>query len=156
MMGDRRSRYGLAGSAVGRTTLPCHTEIMWRAGGLQFNVPGERLIVEPVQHALVLVRRDHLLLSNVYSATHRNQQESVQRVCTQATREIEHSRQLMRIVSRDGCVDLHRHADVLQITQAINGSVECSGYAAEGVMGGGVRAIQRDRNTLDARVLDFF
>ena len=84
MMRDGRSRYGLAGASVGCTPLPRYPEIMWRASRFQFDVAGQRLIVEPVQHALVLVRSNHLLCGNVHSASHRNQQERMQRVCAQA------------------------------------------------------------------------
>src|SRR6516165_10694375 len=54
-----------------RTPLTNHSKIMRRAGSLQFNFASERLVVEPVQHALVLVSRHHLLFCNIHSAAYR-------------------------------------------------------------------------------------
>ena len=101
-----------AGHAIGGFTLAHHAEIMRRAGGLQFDAAFQRLIVEPVQHPLVLFGSNHLLGGDIDAAAHRHQQEGVQRVGAQRARQVEHVGQLMRVVPRDGGVDLHRDAEL--------------------------------------------
>ncbi len=79
----------------------------------------------------------------------------MQRIRAQAARQVEHVRQLMRVVPRDRGVDLHRNADLLQVAHAINCRVEGAGNSAEGVVRGCVGTVDRNRYSLDAGVLDF-
>ncbi len=91
---------------------------MRRARRLQFNSALERLVIEPVQHLLVFLGRDHLLSGDVHAAADGNQQERVQGVGAQAARQVEHQRQLARVVARDRHVDLERHAAIFQMSEA--------------------------------------
>ena len=108
-----------------------HAEVVRRTGRLHLNATFERAIVEPVQHALVLFRRNHLFGGNIDAAAHWHQQECVQRIRSQRLRQFEHLRKLMGIVAGDGGVDLYRHAQILQIPETGNGGIEGAGNAAE-------------------------
>ena len=60
----------------------------------------------------------------------------------------------MRIVAGDGRVDLHRHAQVLQIAETGNGGIERARNAAERVVGKRIGAVEADGNALYAAVDD--
>src|SRR5215469_13152719 len=113
MMRNRRRRDSFAGAAIGSATLTDNPEEMRCTGGFQLDIAGERLIVEPVQHSLVLGGRDHLLFSDVDAAAHRNKQEGVERVGSETSCQLEYGWQLMRVVAGDGGIDLHGYAHVL-------------------------------------------
>ncbi len=131
-----------------------HAEVVRRAGRLHFDAAFERAIVEPVQHPLVFFRRNHLFGGDIHAATYRHQQEGVQRVRSERLRQFEHLRKLMGIVAGDGGVDLHRHAQILQIAEAGNGGIEGSGNAAETIVGKRIRAVQADGHALHAAIDD--
>ena len=78
----------------------------------------------------------------------------MQRICSERSREIEHLWKLMGVVAGDGGVDLHGHAQILQIAEASNGGIECAGNAAESVVGQGVGAIQADGHAPHAAIDD--
>ena len=84
-----------AAAAVGTVfrspALPDHAEIVRRTCRLHLDATFERLIVEPVQHALVLFRRNHLFSSDIHSAADRHQQERVERVCAKRPCQFEHA-----------------------------------------------------------------
>ena len=143
-----------ARQAVGGLALPRHPEVMRSAGGLQLDAAFERLIVEPVQHLLILFRRHHLLGGDIHSASHRHQQEGVQCIGAEGARQVEHGRQLVRVVARDRGVDLHRNSQLLQVAHAVDGGVERAGNAAERIVSVRVRPVQRDRDPLDSGMLD--
>src|SRR4029077_5525725 len=88
-------------TAVGGATLPSYPEVMRRAGGFEFDPTCERLIVEPVQHALVFFRGHHLFSRNVDTAAHGYEQEGMQSVGAQVAGQLENSWELMRVVTRD-------------------------------------------------------
>src|SRR5512133_3546990 len=79
----------IGGAAVSGTALARDAEVVRRTGRLQLDAALEGLVVEPVQHLLVFLGRNHLLGGNVDTATYRNEQERVQRISAQAAREIE-------------------------------------------------------------------
>ncbi len=108
---------------------------MRRTGRLQLDVAGQRLIVEPVQHALVFFRSNHLLGGDIDTAAHRHQQEGVQRIGAQVAGQREHVGQLVSIVAGDGGVDLYRYAQLLQVAHTVNRRFEGSRNTAEGVVG---------------------
>src|SRR5208282_5975525 len=54
-------------------SLANHAEVVWRTGRLHFDATLERAIIEPVQHLLVLFRRNHLFGSDIHAATYRHQ-----------------------------------------------------------------------------------
>ncbi len=64
----------------------------------------------------------------------------------------QHVGQFDGIVLGDRHVDLHRHAELFQILEAVDGRVEGSGNSAEGVVGLGIGAVQGDGDALDAGV----
>ena len=74
-----RRRHGMfaARHAVGGAALAHDAEVMRRTGGFQLDAAFQRLIVEPVQHPLVLFRSNHLLGGNIHSAADWNQQEGM-------------------------------------------------------------------------------
>src|SRR5215469_10067077 len=115
MMRNRRHGDNFANAAIGSATLTGNPEVMRCTGGLKLDVSGERLIVEPVQHSLVVGGRDHLLFGDVDSAANRDKQEGVERVSSETSCKLEYGWQLMRVVARDGGIDLHGYAYVLKI-----------------------------------------
>ncbi len=68
-----------------------YAEVVRRAGGLHFNAAFNGTIVKPVQHLLVLFRRNHLFLGNVDSAAHGNKEESVQGVGSDGLCQVEYA-----------------------------------------------------------------
>src|ERR1700680_1823023 len=60
----------------------------------------------------------------------------------------------MGIVAGDGRIDLHRHTQIFQITEASNGSIECAGNTAEAVGRKRVSPVQTDGDATDAAVDD--
>ena len=79
-MCDWRVRHSFTCATVCCPALACYSEVMWSAGCLRLNVTSQRLIIEPVQHLLVLFRWHHLLGRDIHSAPHGHQQESMQGV----------------------------------------------------------------------------
>ncbi len=126
------------------------TEVVRRTRSLQLNVAILRAIVEPVQHALVFFWWHHLLACNIDSAADWNQQECMQRIRTQRACQVEHGWQLVSIVPGDRGIDLHRHAELLQVAHAVDGGFERSRDPAESVVGQRIGAIQADGNPLHA------
>src|ERR1700741_1304841 len=88
----------LSSSAVGSSPLACHSEIMRSTGGLEFDPSPQRLIVEPIQHAFVVFRWNHLLSGDVDSTADGDEQECMQRVGAKISRQLKNIRQLTRIV----------------------------------------------------------
>jgi hypothetical protein len=60
----------------------------------------------------------------------------------------------MSIVAGDGGVDLHRHAQTLQIAETGNGGIERARNPAEGIMSSRIGAIEADGHALYAAVDD--
>ena len=79
---------------------------------------------------------------NINAAADGNQQEGVEGIGAQTAHHVQHVRQFNGIVARDRHIDLHRHAELFQILEAVNGRVEGSGNSAEGVVGFGIGAVQ--------------
>ena len=102
------------------------------------------LVVEPVEDALVLIGRNHLGFGDINAAADRNQQEGVQGIGAEVAHQFQHLGQLGGIVPGDGHVDLHRHAQLFEIPEAVDGGVEGAGNSAEAVVGVGIGAVQRD------------
>ena len=142
------------GTVLRRAPLANHAEVVRRAGRLQLDATFQRAIVEPVQHPLVLFRGNHLLGGDIHAATHRHQQECVQRIRPDRLRQFEHLRKLMGIVAGDRRVDLHRHAQIFQIAETGDGGIECAGNAAESIVSQRIGAVQADGNALHAAVDD--
>ena len=78
----------------------------------------------------------------------------MQRVSAEVAGHFQYGRQLVRIVARDGGIDLDGDAFRLQVLHAVNSGIERSRDAAECIMGGGVRAVERDGDALDADLFD--
>ena len=60
----------------------------------------------------------------------------------------------MGIVAGDGGVDLHRHAQIFQISETGNGGIECAGNAAESIVSERIRAVEADGDALHAAIDD--
>ena len=60
-------------SMLRHSPLPDHAEIMRSASRFQLNAAFQRAIVEPVQHALIFFRRNHLLGGDIDAASHGDQ-----------------------------------------------------------------------------------
>src|SRR5208283_4291610 len=78
----------------------------------------------------------------------------MQRISAEAAGQVEDGGQLVRVVTRDGGVDLYRDTQRLQVLHAINRGVEGARNAAERIVGVGVGAVERDGYPLDASFLD--
>src|ERR1035438_4902968 len=79
----------------------------------------------------------------------------MQRIRSNRLRQLEDLRKLISVVTRDRGIDLHRHAEIFQITEAGNGGVECTWNAAKSIMRQRISSVQADGNALDAVVNDF-
>ena len=60
----------------------------------------------------------------------------------------------MGIVAGDGGVDLHRHAEILQIVETGDGGIECAWDPAECIVSKRVSAVQANRNPADSAIDD--
>src|SRR5258708_8698415 len=114
-------------------------------GRFEFDAAFFFAVEEPMQDALVLICRDHLLFSDRQTASHRYQQEGVQGGSAKPNRQIVDLLKLMFIATRDGSVDLYGDALFLKLFHAADGCVESAGNPAESVVRGCVGAIQADR-----------
>ena len=137
-----------------RAALAHDAEVVRRAGGFQLNAAFLGAIVKPIQNFLVFLGRHHLLFGNAHAAAHRNQQEGVQGVGAKLARHFQHGGKLVGVVARDGHVDLHRHAQLFQISQAAQGLIKCSRDASKGIVGSGVRSVQTDGDAAHAGIHD--
>ncbi len=141
---ERRAAVALL--ALLHDALRAHPEVVRRAGRLQVDRDVLGSVVEPVQHPLVLVRRQHLAVGDAHPATDRHQHEDVQRVRAERQREVEQRREFRHVVPGDGRVDLDRHARVAQEPQAVHRLRVRSRNAAERVVGRRHRTVQADRH----------
>ena len=147
---ERGGRYGdafLAGA------LAHDAVVVRRTGG--FEMHGGRLaeIIEPVQHVLVFLRRDHLI-RKLGGPAHRHQQEDMPRRRADALAEFEYLLKIMQVIPSDRSVDLKLHALGLETLDAAHGGVERAGHTAERIVFLGVVAVDGDRTALHARFLD--
>ena len=78
------------------------------------------------------------------AATHRHQQEQVKGVGAQPESQIKRLRQLRRIMLGHRGIDLHRHAQPLQVLEPFNRPVERARNSPEAIVGGRVGSIQAD------------
>lgn len=110
-------------------------------------------IIEPVQHVLIFLRRDHLI-RKLSGPAHRHQQEDMPRSRADAFAEFEYLFKIMQVIPSDRSVDLKLHALGLEMLDAAHGGVERAGHTAERIVFLGVVAVDGDRTALHARFLD--
>ncbi len=127
--------------------------VVRRAGGLEVHGGGLAEVVEPVQHVLVFLRRDHLI-GQTRGPAHGHQQEDMPRRRADALAKFEYLLEVVQVVAGDRGVDLELHALGLEAFDAAHGGVERAGHAAEGVMRLGVVAVDGNGATLHARFPD--
>src|SRR5581483_12004949 len=109
--------------------------VVRRARGLQIDRTVPRLLVEPVEHALVLVGRQHLGGRDLDPAPDRNEHEQMERVGAELQREVEHRRHFVDVVLRDGRVDLHRDPLAAEVADAAQRQLVGARQPAEAVVG---------------------
>ena len=146
--------HGIHAESVGRDghaflvgALAQDTIIVGRASGLEVHGRGFAEVVEPVQYVFVFARGDDLI-DQSGRPTHGHQQEDVPRRRAQTFAQVENVLERSQVVFGDRGVDLKFHAHGLQVFDAPQRGVERAGHAAEGVVTGGVGAVDGDRTTL--------
>ncbi len=101
-----------------RLSLARNAEVMGGAGSLEFDIPLHLRVIHPVEHSLVLFRRNLLVVGDFHATTYRHQEEQVQSHGPQATGQRQCFRHLVDIVTGDRGVDLKGNAGLAQVVDA--------------------------------------
>jgi len=109
-------------------------------------------VVHPLQGALVLLRRQFLLLQ-LLAAAGGDQHEGMEADGAEVLRQLEQVGQVMGVELGDSTVDLHLHARRETVAHALHGPFEGAGDAAELVVLRRAREVDADADARDAHVV---
>ena len=102
-------------------------EVMRGAGRLQLQLAAHLGVVHPVEHRLVLLRRDLLVVGDLHTAADRHEQEQMQGDGADFFGQGQRLRHLVDVVPGDGGVDLERQPDSAQMADTRQRAVERPG-----------------------------
>ena len=101
--------------------------------------------MQPVQHVFTLGGGEGVKLR---SATGGNEEEGVPHVCAHIDDLLQQRRSFVNIAARQGGIDLQSEAASHHMWSQCQRRIECSGEAAERIMGGGGGAVKGHRHGL--------
>ncbi len=133
--------------------LPQNPVIVRRAGDADRHLRPFRLRREPLEDLFILPGGE-LLVPQLEAAAGRHEQEGIEERRAQPDREIEDRGQFGQVVPADGGIDLEFQAAAPRRLDPAQDGVERAGDAAEFVVRGRRRAVERERNAPDARFED--